>query len=277
MIRNLLIGLDGSAFSEATVELGIRWARRTGAELTGLAVVDEPTICRPEPVPLGSTIYKAQRDAALLQDAGRKVARFLQRFARQCAAAGVKYRVLREVGLPSSEILDEAEDFDLTLLGKQTYYHFETQDSADETLHAVLRGSHRPVVAVPAELPASAVVVVAYDGSPPATRALEAFQRSGLYAGQDVVVLSVAPDGGAAARHAEEGARYLRFHGIAAAARPLTASGAADRLLLEQINELDAGLVVMGAHGGSPLWGFLFGSTTRAIVERSSAVVFLHH
>ena len=35
--------------ADAATELGIDWSRRTGAELVGMGVVDEPTICRPEP------------------------------------------------------------------------------------------------------------------------------------------------------------------------------------------------------------------------------------
>ena len=98
----------------------------------------------------------------------------------------------REVGLPSAEILAEEGKFDLTLLGKRTYFHFETQADEDETLEVVLRRSHHPVVAVPMKLPAPAPVVVAYDASPAAGRALAAFPGSGLYEGQAVHVVSVA-------------------------------------------------------------------------------------
>jgi nucleotide-binding universal stress UspA family protein len=69
MIHNLLIGLDGSPYSEAATELGVLWARRTRAMLVGLGVVDEPTILRPEPTGIGGGSWKSQRDAALLADA----------------------------------------------------------------------------------------------------------------------------------------------------------------------------------------------------------------
>ena len=36
MLRSVLVGMDGSAYSEATVELGIRWAQRWNAVLVGL-------------------------------------------------------------------------------------------------------------------------------------------------------------------------------------------------------------------------------------------------
>ena len=51
MLRSVLVGVDGSEYSTAAVELGIRWAQRSGAVLVGLGIIDAPTISRPEPVP----------------------------------------------------------------------------------------------------------------------------------------------------------------------------------------------------------------------------------
>ena len=78
MLRSVLVGVDGSAYSTAAVELGIQWAQRSGAVLVGLGVIDVPTICKPEPVPLGGSAYKVHRDASLLADASRKVGQFLE-------------------------------------------------------------------------------------------------------------------------------------------------------------------------------------------------------
>jgi nucleotide-binding universal stress UspA family protein len=276
MIRNILVGLDGSLYSQTAMAVGIQWARRTAAVLTGLAIVDEPTICRAVPTPIAGGTYKVRRDEALLRDARRQVDGFLEQFTNRCREAGVNCRVLRATGLPSEKILAEAEDFDLTFLGQYTHYHFETQLTADETRDVVLRRSRRPVVTVPGRLPVSSSVVVAYDASPPATRALEAFQRSGLYEGQSVHVLSIARDREVAARHAEEGARFLRYHEIPARALPLTTPRGADKRLLAHIRELDAGMVVMGVYGGSRFWDALLGSTTRTILEQTETLLFLH-
>jgi hypothetical protein len=53
----VLIALDASAHVAVLAELGIRWARRLGAALVGLAVVDEPGIRALEPAkPVGGTL-----------------------------------------------------------------------------------------------------------------------------------------------------------------------------------------------------------------------------
>jgi nucleotide-binding universal stress UspA family protein len=47
MLKSVLIGLDGSDYSTAAVELGIRWAKQFDALLVGLGIIDEPTIRGP--------------------------------------------------------------------------------------------------------------------------------------------------------------------------------------------------------------------------------------
>src|SRR5215831_8054180 len=180
MLRSILVGLDGSAYSAAAVELGIQWAQHTGAVLVGLGIIDAPTICKPQPVPLGASAYKVHHDVTLLADASHKVEQLLQDCVQRCTEAGVMCRILQDTGLPSEHILLEAQQYDLIMLGLHTFFHFETQQQPDTTLDTVLRQSPRPIVAVPATLPAGRVVVVAYDGSPHAVRALQMFQALGL-------------------------------------------------------------------------------------------------
>ena len=193
MLQSLLVGVDGSEYSEAAVELGIRWAQRSGTVLVGLGIIDAPTISKPQPVPLGGSAYKMHRDASLLADATHRVEHFLEHCARRCTEADVACQILEEIGLPAERILLEAQRYDLILLGQHTFFHFETQPQPDDTLHAVLKHSPRPVVAVPATLPEGRAVVVAYDGSLHAARALHMFQAVGLDSSQDVHVVCVGP------------------------------------------------------------------------------------
>ncbi len=277
MIRNMLIGLDGSPYAEAALDLGLRWARQSRAGLTGLAVVDEPTIRRGEPTGIGGSYYKVLRDEARLKDANQRVDWFLEQFSARCGEAGVAGQGLRKVGFPAEQILAETEDHDLLLLGQRTYFHFATQEYNDETLDVVLRNAHRPVVAVPMKKAGGGAVVLAYDATPPATRALEAFQQVGLFAGQTVHVVSVAHDEGDAIRRAEEATQFLRFHGFAAEARPLAPTRSVPKVLLEQVHRTRAGMLVMGAHGRSAFREAFFGSTTRTVLQQCETVVFLHH
>ncbi|MFZ9792572.1 MAG: universal stress protein [Gemmataceae bacterium] len=276
MLRSILVGLDGSAYSTAAVDLGIQWAKKFDAMLVGLAVIDEPTIRQPEPVPIGGSSWKYERDEKLVADARRKVEQFLGSFSLRCAEAGVSSKLLEDVGLPSDQICREAQRYDLILLGKETHYHFETQQYADETLTKVLKASPRPVVAVPKTLGTGNSIVVAYDGSLQAARTLQAFQSLQLDLSQDVHVVSIHTDHAEAVRHADRAIDFLGFHEIKAQRHVITTSSPAS-VIIEQANRLGAGLLVMGAYGQSAIREFFFGSVTRAILKEMTCPLFLYH
>lgn len=276
MIRSILVGLDGSAYSSAAVEVGIQWALKFDALLVGLGIIDDPTIRQPEPLPIGASAFKARRDEALVHAARRTVEQFLEQFALRCADRGVSCKLLEDVGDPSEQICWEAQRYDLILLGKQTYYRFETQNGPDETLARVLQNSPRPVVTVPEQLGNGNSVVIAYDGSLQAARALQAFQTLGLGASRDVHIVTVDTDHAVAARHADRAMDFLGFHEIKAQRHAVLSSSPA-AAIIEQSNRLEAGLLVMGAYGQSSVREFFFGSVSRSLLQENSLPLFLYH
>jgi nucleotide-binding universal stress UspA family protein len=54
MLTSILLALDGSACSFTATTLALDWAKRFDARVQALGIVDEVTIRRPEPVPLGA-------------------------------------------------------------------------------------------------------------------------------------------------------------------------------------------------------------------------------
>ena len=47
--------------------------------------------------------------------------------------------------------------------------------------------------------------------------------------------------------------------------------------MLKQLEQLDAGLLAMGAYGQSSIKEFLFGSVTRTLLGEANVPVFLYH
>jgi len=277
MLRTILVGLDGSSYSAAAVELGIRWAQKCNAMLVGVGIIDEPTIRKPELLPIGGSFYKEHRDDALVADARRRVEQFLGKFSLQCAEAGVACKLLEDIGLPWEQICLEAQRYDLILLGQQTYFHFETQQDADETLSKVLMAVPRPVVTVPEHLESGRSVVVAYDGSLQATRTLQAFQALRLDPSLQVHVVSVHANHLQAARHADRAVEFLGFHEIEAQPHAIATSSAPASVIIEQAHQFGAQLVVMGAHRRPSLREFWCGSVTQTMLRAKKVALFLYH
>jgi nucleotide-binding universal stress UspA family protein len=277
MLKTILIGLDGSPYSTSAVDLGIQWARRFDAMVVGLGIIDEPSITRPEPVPLGAGHYKHQADATRLHRAHRQVEQFLGQFALRCQEAGVASKLLEETGPPAEVIIREGQRFDLVVLGKQTYFQFATQDGPCDTLSTVIRSAPRPVVTIPEKLGAGNSVVIAYDGSLQAARTLQAFEGSGVYQGCAVHIVSIAPQHAEAARHADRAAEFLRFHDVRVEVHPLASSAKPAGVLLDQIRQHNGSLLVMGAYGQPMLREFFLGSVTRTLLKESPVPLFLYH
>jgi nucleotide-binding universal stress UspA family protein len=274
MLKSILIGLDGSPYSETAMELGLEWAKRFEALLVGLGIIDRPSSAAGEGTPPGAGGAIEQRDEPLVADARRKVESYLGQFSVRCARAQVACKVLEDVGLPWQEIVREAERCDMVLLGKRTYFHFESEESVDDTLQQVVRHSPRPVVTAPETLGGQGVLV-AYDGSLPAARTLQVFESLGLAEGEEVHIVSVFAEYDEAARTTGRAADFLGFHGVRTKAHPVASSASPGNVLMEQVRKLNPRLVVMGAHG-KPAWReTLFGSVTRTMVRMSPVPVFL--
>ena len=276
-LASILVGLDGSAHSEAATEWGIRLIQQSGGLMVGIGIVDEPGIREAVAVPLGAMHYKLRSDDVRYAEVRRQVEQFLDRFSHRCIEAGVSYKLLESFGSPEAEFYREAQRYDLIVMGRHTYYHTEAERHHDKTLRSLLQLTPRPVVAIPEKYEPRAPVVVAYDGSPPAARALYAFWASGVHADAPIYVASVFDDHAKAARCAGRAVEFLAFHQMQAEATPVVSDRPPAEPLLDKAEELGAGLIVMGAYGKRSLSDLWFGSVTRGILAKASTPLFLFH
>jgi nucleotide-binding universal stress UspA family protein len=277
MLRTILAALDGSPCSETAVEWGIRWAKRFDALLVGIGVVDEPEICAPQMAPVGGFAFKEHRDKVVMNRARREIEGILESFALRCAGAGVSAKVLEDEGDPYTQILREAQRYDLILMGQETHFHFATTNRPCDTLRKVLKDMPRPVVMVPKALPEGNGIVVAYDGSLLATRALQVFASMAPNGPGTIHVVTIGKEHDEAITHAERAMDFLHNQEIKAVRHVLASSRVPAEVLAEQARLLGAGLIVMGAYGKPFLREFFLGSVTRTLLERSEVPLFLYH
>jgi nucleotide-binding universal stress UspA family protein len=221
----------------------------------------------PEFVSVGATEFKRRRDEARIADANKRVAGVLDRFRSRCAEAGIQASTLKDSGDSAESILRQAHRCDLILLGRETYFHFETQDEPDETLGQVLRRSPRPTVVVPRESPTGNGVIVAYGGGREVARTLQTFQLLGLAGGEMTHLISIQRD-----EHKNDGfvqlaAEFLKSHGARHQLHIVETKLGPAQALLEQVHSLQPRLLVMGAHGHHPVRNLFATSVTRAVLR----------
>ncbi len=280
MIRSLLIALDGSAASQVATEFAIQSInerKEQGQEilplLTGMAVVDKQTITQPQGVPIGGAAFKGKRDEALLAKANTKARTILENFKSACEEAQIEHDLLQAEGQPYEAIASASQVHDAIFIGRDTNFQFQTDDPC-ETVKRLIRDHPRPVIVTPKTMPEGTNVVVAYDGSRAASRALFTFAMTKPV--RPVHVVSVDRNQARAEKHAAEAVEFLRRHDIQAQSHAITTSGSPTQPILDSAGQLATRLVVMGAYGHQGLQTWFFGSTTRTLLDKCLFPLFVY-
>jgi nucleotide-binding universal stress UspA family protein len=279
MLKDILVCLEGSRSSETATRISIDIARLNGVGLCGLAIIDEPDIRAGTAVGIGGSSFKHERDEVLMADAKKHADDWIALFERRCREAGVPARSLEVVGRPVDSILDEMNSHDLTVIGKDANFRFETEVDDAQTRDAILHRANRPVLLVPElDQPVlGATVLVAYDGSRASKRAIDSFIGSGLGASRHIHVGTVDDNGAAAWDLANRAVEMFVAAGLSAISHNIVSVLSNTDALLELANKLNAGLMVMGAYAHSRLVGLFHGSATRGLVEKATIPLYLQH
>lgn len=283
MSGRILVGLDMAEHVGNLTELAIRCARGHECVLVGLAIVDEPGIRAIEPEkPVGGTpgvdpVYYVGYHARMTA-VHRQAEHLLRQFAEICAKSAVAHEEVKRVGDPIEWISADAKSCDLVVLAAGFHFRVTAQDARpDESLRKLLKRTPRPIIVVPAGPLKSGPIVIAYDDSPLAARALAAFQATKLGASGEIHIISVDSNGDLAARHATLGRMSLEKHGIRTVIHPVASPDPPDRVILEQVEHLNAGLLVMGAYGRRAVREFFLGSVTHEVLHNSRVPLLLFH
>jgi nucleotide-binding universal stress UspA family protein len=277
MIRSILVALDDTEGAGRARDLAIALARRTGAALSAATVLDWPHVKDAhEAVPTGAGAFKERRDAARARRAEQDAD---AAFAACAAAAGeTPVRVLRLTEAPEPALLAAGAAHDLVVIGRDSTLGLEEcPDGLAPVIEALLHDGARPLLVVPPGAPTEGGgVLVGYDGSIPAMRAIQLFALLGLAHDKPVTVLSVADTRAEASRLAGEAAGYLRTHGLAAQPLPIEGTHPVDALLTEAA-AMPAELLVMGAYENTRLRTLFTGSATRRLLHAAPCPVFVAH
>ena len=273
-IRDILVHLDAAPAAQARLELAAALARRHGARLTGLVVIDIalPPIATPDGggAALGPLLDAMRRDA-LVEAEGIRT-----RFEDTMARIGVAGEWRIAEGLSAEHVARHGRTADLIVLGQP-----DPEDGAPNAtavFEGALFSSGRPVLVVPhagrfAEI--GRRPLIAWNGRREAARAVHDALPL-LDGAERAIVLAVGAE--ADEEPSAEILDHLRRHDLPASAAHETAGDldAAD-ILLNYAADSGADLLVMGAYGHSRLREFVLGGATRSILRQMTLPVLMAH
>jgi nucleotide-binding universal stress UspA family protein len=269
MLSSILLVLDDTPGATAARDLAFALARRTGAAVTAVLVLDRPhTTGAHEAMPVGAGAFASRRNAKLAAAVEAEAEAVLA--AALMAAGDLAFDVVRREEAPEPALLAECAAHDLVVIGRDsTLGREQADDGLSPTIEALIRDGARPLLVVPpGTSPAAGLVLVGYDGSLPAMRTLQLFALLGLAGGAPVKLLDFSQGTPAALL------RYLECHGLAA--EGAVAEGDAHDILLAEARSLPARLLVLGADEESGVARLIFGSASARLLRAAPCPVFIH-
>ena len=279
MSNRIVVGLDGSPSSEQAFRLALRRIKNFHGVMVGFAVVDQPSI---EHIAAGAqpgAFELTDRSVSVVVEQAKKRAQnLIAAFRTRCEEEGVEFEDVIYSGAPHEGLQEEAKTSDIIVVGMHTYfYHSEIEDSF-HTLGQLLKHPVCPVIAVPEtmeQLPEN--IIIAYDGSAGAARAMKAFVHitPNLPTEYHVSLLCVSHEFIEIKYHLEKAAHYLRSHNIDPSI--IVRDGTPSQVILELAKELHPAIVTLGSPLYKGLGERLFGSTTESIIKAATTPIFVYH
>ena len=275
MIKRILVGVTGGAAATAKRRFAIDLARRHGAAVEVLSVVDVARLAHVGPVPMGAGYYahhlveeRIHRSHALADAA-------VETFEAECRAAGVEVRVLTQEGDPFDVLSTEWRYNDLTILALRDWFDHEVVREPEDTLVRLVMSGVQPIVAVSQETGPIGKALIAYDGSKEAARSMKSFAHYALWPGIKCHVVCFGMGEAKARRLLDRAVTYLRDHGYETTASGV--DGTARDRLLPCAEAIGADIIVLGCDHHRALLHRVFGETPMRIIRDSHKAVFLSH
>jgi len=144
-----------------------------------------------------------------------------------------------------------------------------------EAFQQIVADEQRPVIVARQGLRMDGTVLIGWDGGKEATRAVRTALP--LLSRASKVIIAGAPAASPREFDLERLQAYLAARGVKAQTRKLDGSGDAGGLLLDAAGEVKADFVVAGAFGHTRLREYIFGGTTRSLLNSERPSLFLSH
>ncbi|MBR9974524.1 MAG: universal stress protein [Bacteroidetes bacterium] len=278
MSKRIVVGLDGSPYATHALEMAMRRATVYDGVVVGVAVIDRPSI---EQLAAGAQPGAFQMSdsavSSLLNDAKEHAERLIAEFRNTCDMHEVLHEDIIYTGTPFEGLSQEGQTADMIITGVRTFFHYPTREGPGDTLERLLKDPVCPVLAVPKDGDLPRNVVIAYDGSRGAARALQAYAHvtpdiPDIY---PVTLLCIAADYDKNKFHLEKAAQFLEAHGIEA--RIMLRTGKPIDAIMQVMKELHPALIILGSPMHHGITERIFGSTVASIIKDGSIPMFVFH
>jgi nucleotide-binding universal stress UspA family protein len=276
MIKRILVGIDTSEHSRTAQTYAFHLARRLGATLIGVHVVDivsiEGSFFHDISGSLGLEPYLdfSTRMREVLNARGKGV---LEDFAQAAKREAIAAETVVEVGVVPNQLCERAKATDLLMIGHRGVNERFSTGLLGSTTESVARKSPRPLLVSPIRFREVTRALLAYDGSDRASRAMRAAADFASTLNIPLTVITVARDLKLGERTLNQARSYLEPYSIRAEFKLV--QGHAHEGIIGSLKEFSADLLFIGAYGHSRIIEMVLGSNTEFVLRNAPCPVFL--
>lgn len=280
MIKRILVPLDPSEYSKQALNVACTIAKYHKAEITGVTILDIPGIKESiGTIPLGAAFYARELTEVKIKDANKRIDELVNYFERTCKEKEIPYQVSKLQGIPSDQILEVSKYYDVLIIGKSTFFHFETSDVPGDSFTKILDHSVTPVLAIPKQFNLDNIahmplkIMIAFDGSLPAVRSLQRFAQLGIDEFCDIHLVISSKDKNYAEYCMNQAKELLVAHNLNNVTEYIY-----DNNIIELIEDkyLDwTDIFVIGLHSKPAIINFITGNVTNYVIDKSKKAIFI--
>lgn len=274
MIKKILVPQDGSDYSATALSYGIWLAKKTGATVTGLHVVDAVSLEGPFIHDISAYMgmepfldFSAKIRQAL-EDKGKSI---VGTFEDECRGRSVECEKEIVFGMISNEICEKARMSDLVIMGRHGLNERLEHGLLGSITEKVIRKSRRPVLLAPKSFAPLSRPVVAFDGGASSAKVLQSAVSWAETFSMPLTVITVLA--GANGHVLKDAENYVKPHNINAEFAGLT--GVPSDAIVKYVRDNGHDLVFMGATHHGRLMELVLGSTAEHVMRSVDVPFFL--
>ena len=279
MIKRILVALDSDQDTAVAIRYAEVIAGRYGAQVVGLAVVDTEHIdAEARGGGIGSMYYAAKLRKRMSRETWERAQELIRTFDVALQASGIEHTEMVKEGVPFQRIIEEMKYHDVLLLGNDPHFFYGKPEKQTDTLAQVVKRGSAPTLVVGPEYKEVSRVLIAYDGSVASARTTRSFIQL-LPFGSDVTLEVIhVHDGLQAESELMLGLleKYTISHGLGLRKMSVRGADVAD-IIVNHAKDVQADLVVAGAHSVSKFREWTLGSTTSELLESVPPPIYLYH
>lgn len=279
MWKRILVGVSGAPGIEAKIAWTLDLAKRHGASVALLSVVNRDELRKVGPVPLGAAHYAERLGEDRIEHSVVAAEQAVETFSAACSAAGVPWWVMREEGDPFEHLVRAWRYADLCLLGARGWFDHGLIPEPENALLRLVAKGMRPLLAVPDTVHPVRRVLIAYNGSLESAKAMKQFLQAPIWDGVEIhVVCMGAPKTGENADVLlATAADYAREHGHEPHVSNPPCPAPAWQALLRHAAEVGANAIVLGSSYSRVLLSQRFGRNAINLIRTAKLPLFLSH